>query len=124
MTVTRLASESTTSMLCSISRTVARCAIVRTSAHELRDLGFREALGWLVENEQLRLRGERHRQLEQPLVPIGELVGLLLRLACESRPIRARPARGLPPRFPKARFVPRSRASACVAQAARHSRSR
>ena len=69
----------TSSMSCSISTTVRPASrIWRISCDERLLLGRVEAGGRLVEQQHLRLRGERPGDLEAALVAVGQVAGGLV----------------------------------------------
>ena len=71
-TVIRSARSITTSMLCSISSTVAAGAMLADQRLEGVDLACGQALRRLVEDQQRRAQRQAHGDLEQPLVAVGE----------------------------------------------------
>ena len=77
-------------MLCSISSTVASLAIVADQLAEIGDLGVGETLRRLVEDQQLRLQRQAHRDFEQPLVAVGEFAGLRVRALGETDALERR----------------------------------
>ena len=76
MTMMRLARRNTSSMSCSMNSTR---DVLRQAGDRGEQLGAflaRHAGGGLVEQQHLGLGGERQRDLQQPLLAVGELPGL------------------------------------------------
>ena len=89
-TVMRSARSMTTSMLCSIRSTVAVRGDLADERLEGVDLAVGEALGRLVEDQELRAEREAHGDLEQALVAVGEGAGGLRRRGRRGRRGRGR----------------------------------
>ena len=73
MTMMRLAKRNTRFMSCSMNRTVMSRGKLGDGREQFRALFARHAGGRLVEQQHLRPRRQRERNLEQPLLAIGEL---------------------------------------------------
>ena len=65
-------------MSCSISSTVTSAGSAATVGENLVTLGFRHAGRRLVEQQHARPAGDRERDLQQPLLAVGQIAGALV----------------------------------------------